>query len=257
MIYLKNSTFIIPVRIDSSDRAFNFVFTLRHLCENLATNIIILEDDQTPKVAELLKRVDAKETDIQYFFNKNTQDVFHRTRLLNEMLMKVTTMVVVNYDIDIVIETSVYRKAASMIEEGYDLIYPYKQAESVHCVTTRPDMRTIADILPSDYVTHRSDCGHCQFFNTESYKRGGMENENFISWSPEDQERKYRFITKGYRVTWLDNQIYHLEHFRGTNSSATNPHNKQNGDLFLKLSSMNKSQLCEYYQSVEYLKKYR
>ena len=39
---------------------------------------------------------------------------------------------------------------------------------------------------------------------TEIYKKAYGENENFISYGPEDQERAYRFKKLGYKVEWYD-----------------------------------------------------
>ena len=60
--------------------------------------------------------------------------------------------------------------------------------------------------------------GHVQFFDRDSYIKGGMENENFRGSSPEDKERFYRFKKLGYDVCRLDDYVYHLEHSRGRNS---------------------------------------
>ena len=35
--------------------------------------------------------------------------------------------------------------------------------------------------------------GFCQFFDTEEYKKLGGENENFIAYGYEDDERHFRF----------------------------------------------------------------
>jgi hypothetical protein len=102
----------------------------------------------------------------------------------------------------------------------------------------------------------RSEYGHCQFFNTESYKKGGMENEGFISYAPEDQERGYRFKTLGYSVEWGNSYVYHIEHTRGINSSSINPMMSENNLLFSYIKSLSKEGLSLYYKNQEYIKKY-
>jgi hypothetical protein len=85
-----------------------------------------------------------------------------------------------------------------------------------------------------------------------------MENENFISWSPEDKERYLRFKILGYNVGRIDySYVYHLEHFRGHNSGFGNPHIRRNNELWDYLQSLNQKQLERYYQSQKYLKKYQ
>ena len=101
-----------------------------------------------------------------------------------------------------------------------------------------------------------SDFGWAQFFKRRSYMDGGMENENFKAYAPEDKERYYRFNMLGYSVGRVENYVYHLEHARGENSWFSNPHMDDNQMEWTKLSTMSKEQLLQYYSEQEYLKKY-
>ena len=80
--------------------------------------------------------------------------------------------------------------------------------------------------IPLDRASdeHTSDFGWAQFFKRSVYIEGGMENENFRAYAPEDKERYFRFTTLGYKVGRIDDVVYHLEHARGENSWFTNPH---------------------------------
>ena len=102
----------------------------------------------------------------------------------------------------------------------------------------------------TDMSIYNSQYGHCQFFNRWSYIEGGKENEGFIAYAPEDQERGYRFNKLGYNVEWSDDYVYHLEHTRGPNSSLDNPMMAQNDDLFTYIKSLSKEQLIEYYKKL-------
>ena len=113
------------------------------------------------------------------------------------------------------------------------------------------------DILEKQSKDYDAQSGHVQFFKTKSYIEGGMENENFKSWGPEDAERLYRFITLGYNVSRINDWVYHLEHARGENSWYNNPHMQNNKNLWESLQRMNKDQLKQYYSSQDYLKKYK
>lgn len=260
MIDLTDCTFIIPLRIESSDREFNFDFIIRHLCNNLKTNIIIHENDSTAKVKDLLNKINTNQCSVNYIFEHNDNTTFHRTKMLNEMLSIVKTSVVVNYDIDVFMHPQTYLDAyKKIIEEDYDLVYPYQHGSvrwAAYLLKRTPDLHIYTDIQKSNAMLVPTDCGHCQFFKTDSYRQGFMENENYVSWSPEDQERKYRFITLGYKVCWIDTDVYHIEHSRGVNSCMENPHIFEAAELHKKLIIMNKSELIEYYKNQEYLKKY-
>ena len=57
MINLLETTFIIPVGIESSDREDNVNITLSYLDKHLNTNIIILEYDTFPKIGKILEKL--------------------------------------------------------------------------------------------------------------------------------------------------------------------------------------------------------
>ena len=96
-----------------------------------------------------------------------------------------------------------------------------------------------------------------QFFKRSVYIEGGLENENFKAYAPEDKERYYRFTKMGYHVDRIaDGWVYHLEHARGENSWFSNPHMQSNMSEWDKIQSMSKNNLLQYYSEQEYLKKY-
>lgn len=260
MLDLTNCTFIIPVKIDSADRAFNFQYVIGYLCKNLNTNIIIYEQDSEQKAYHLLKRINKYNTPVKYFFDQKKDNVlipFHRTKLLNEMLAEVNTAVVVNYDTDVILKPSTYMKAYEAILAGVDLCYPFFFGES-QIMINRPKMTDDLTEPIQQHVPNQAQYGHVQFFNTDSYRRGGMENEGFVSYGPEDQERCYRFQTLGYNVTWLDGcYVYHLEHSRGHDSNSNNFYFEANVKLFDHIKSLTYDQLNEYYLNADYIKKYK
>ena len=252
MLNLKDTTFIIPVRIESRDREFNFRHVIRYLCEHFETTIIIKESDENSRVKDLLWNFDRIKTTIIHEFEQSNDPAFHRTRLLNEMLHKVKTPVTANYDIDVLMDPDVYIKAQhEILHHGADLVYPYFKGESQMMMKHNGN-----GSLEEDFVLHGSVCGHCQFFRTSAYREGGMENENFISYGPEDSERMHRFQMLGYKVLWLDNYIMHIEHSRTENSSDKNPLFRANDHLYKKLIAMPEPELRQYYKQQQYLNKY-
>lgn len=255
-------TFIVPVKIESVDREFNFMRVIQHLCNTFQrTNIIIKEADIDMKVLHLLKRIEAKGNNIDYMYERCDNDVFHRTRYLNEMLVRVKTPVVVNYDIDVLLKKEAYLAAREKIlNDGCDLVYPYghDMAQVQINFENKQDYQTDLLYNTQYHSVWGSLCGHCQFFRTASYVEGYMENEGFVSYSPEDRERMNRFIRLGYKVEWLnDFQVYHIEHSRGRNSSVSNPFYAQGEGLYERLYQMDKEQIIAYYEGQEYLRKYR
>ena len=100
----------------------------------------------------------------------------------------------------------------------------------------------------------RAEAGFCQFINTESYKRAYWENEEFVSWGPEDAERFLRFYKLGYKVGRLAGRVYHLEHSRGADSGSENPQMTANLELWEDLKAMNCEELNSYYKNTQYFK---
>jgi hypothetical protein len=85
--------------------------------------------------------------------------------------------------------------------------------------------------------------------NKEKYIQGGMENENFLSWGPEDVERRDRFIKLGYKIGSIEGKLFHLDHSRTFNSDTTNPRFKANEEEYSKIKSFTREQLKQYVET--------
>jgi hypothetical protein len=266
-INLKNATFIIPIRIESSDRLRNVITSTAFLLENFDTNIIIKEVDSESifqrdafPVLEDILDIDIK---IKHIFEKSDEPLFHRQKVLNEMVVEANTEIVVNYDCDVLLPLNSYHEAyQSILHHMHDVIYPYgqgmyqKQVNATDEVVSHFLQTGDFEYLDNHSNIHTSDFGWVQFFNRQVYIDGGLENENFKAYAPEDKERFYRFTTLGYNVGRINDFVYHLEHVRGENSWFSNPHMDSNMQEWEKIQSMNRQQLIEYYSQQEYLKKY-
>ena len=265
---LTKATFIIPVRIESQDRMRNVIASTIFLLQNFDTKIIIKEVDDAsvyekfiaPQIREYLGD---SYKNLSHFFQYSVEPLFHRQRILNEMVMASNTEIVVNYDCDVILPIESYLQAYNSILDGEnDVVYPYGQGMYQRQVS--PEDAVVNefledfdfDVLDRNSKEHTSDYGWAQFFRKEVYINGGLENENFRAYAPEDLERFYRFQTLGYNVGRVNNTVYHLEHARGENSWFNNPHMENNTQEWEKIKVMSKEELIEYYSRQEYLKKY-
>lgn len=267
-IDLSKATFIIPIRIESSDRLRNVITTIAFLLENFDTNIIIKEVDSESvfekEALPILKNILDVDVDVNHIFEKSDAPLFHRQKVLNEMIMEADTEIVINYDCDVILPIESYQQAYESILDGtYDVVYPYGQGTYQYQVPASDEVVShfleTGDFgyLKSKSKNHTSDFGWVQFFNRQVYIDGGMENENFKAYAPEDKERFYRFNTLGYNVGRIDDSVYHLEHARGENSWFSNPHMSSNIGEWEKIQSMDKKTLVEYYSTQQYLTKYK
>ena len=264
---LTKATFIIPIRIESEDRLRNVITSTCFLLDNFDTNILIKEVDKTSvfkeRAYDQISEFCGGDPNLIHVFEQSDEPLFHRQKVLNEMIMQSDTEIVVNYDCDVILPIPSYKISYDGILNGtYDVVYPYGQGMYQKQVTTSDQIVSEFlnefdfDILETHSKVHTSDFGWAQFFRRKVYIEGGMENENFRAYAPEDKERYYRFTTLGYKVGRVESVLYHLEHARGQNSWFSNPHMQANLDEWEKISKMDKKELMKYYSEQEYLKKY-
>jgi len=271
---LKDTTFIIPIRIESEDRLRNVITVCCFLLENFDTKVIIKEVDrksvfQKDALPQITEYVESGIENLTHVFEETDDSVFYRMRYLNEMLSMCDTEVVSNYDCDVMMPIETYLKAQhSIMNEDFDLVYPYGMGPWQKKIYADDNMvsKFLSNdcdfsILEENFELDNAESGHVQFFKRSSYIEGGMENENFRGSSPEDKERIHRFVTLGYNVGRIENYIYHLEHSRGDNSWPVsyhgNPHMRDNMALWDYLRTLDKDSLRGYYDEQKYLKKYK
>ena len=255
-----NTTFIIPIKVESPDRERNVKASVRYLLKNTSSRIIIKEVDSRPLIPSILEN-EIKSDRIQYCFETGTS-VFHRTRYLNDMLQMCDTPVVCNYDADVILHPGAYSAAERAILAGeFDVVYPYPESDTGQArlyFTPEGEKNFLStsnfeSLKDSQVEMWRAHAGFCFFISKQSYIRAGAENENFVSWGPEDGERITRFSKMGLRIARIDHPVVHMEHSRSADSDDRNPHAGSNWELFSRLSQMSSNQLSLYLDSQEYL----
>ena len=127
---LKNSTFIIPIRIESADRMRNIITVVSYLLENFDTKVIVKEVDTEPVfknevLPQITEFLEDSIDNLTYIFEHSDDSVFYRMKIINEMINVSSTEVVVNYDCDVLLKPETCVRAVNMIENGYDIVYPY------------------------------------------------------------------------------------------------------------------------------------
>jgi hypothetical protein len=284
---LKNVDFIVPLRIDTGDRLRNVILSTSYLLHHFDCTVTIKEVDserrfETYALPVIKRLVDT--TNLNFIFEEETRtdDAFHRTKVLNDMVMDSKCDIVVNYDTDLVLPLDTYTKAVEMLQGEYDVVYPYRYGNHGErkvnlgfTIETQDDMdnferdefvsrfikqydSTCFDdrffYYPSNQGEGWAEYGMVQFFNRKVYTDGYLENEGFIAYAPEDIERHHRWQTLGYNIGRVDNHAYHLEHQRTQNSWFHNPHMQNNNALWEYLKTLSKEQLIEYYENQDYVK---
>ena len=91
-------TFVIPVRIDSSERKENLDVVLDQLSKRKQCKIIVLEADKDSKY-----KVPGNYPNVTYRFVKDDNSIFYRTKYLNELLREADTSIVGIWDTDVIV----------------------------------------------------------------------------------------------------------------------------------------------------------
>jgi hypothetical protein len=268
---LSNTTIIIPLNLESDDRIRNAYIVISYLLHNFNTSIIIKEVDDYSKFTEnvipLLKKNlnESQLNNLTHVFEKKSNQIFHKSKYINDMLSLVKTEVVCNYDIDVILPLESYVKSENMCKNGYDLVYPFTHGNAQYrlhipnlegYLKLENQLPKFEDLISisSHYDLWVSTFGHTQFFNTKSFIKYYMMNENFSSYSPEDLEISIRFNKLSCNVGRVEGTIIHIEHTRFLNSMDNSIATPKNNLVLNQIKNFTKEQLIEYYNSQEYYK---
>jgi hypothetical protein len=243
---LRDHTFVIPVSYDHPDRVANLQTVLGYLRAHFDTNIIVGEINTNQMGA-----------DVQFDYKGK----FHRTRAINEMTRMAKTPYVVNYDADVIIPHFQLIEMAKMLRQGVDVAYPYDgtfywmpKEERQHC------HGNLAGLVGKNFrsvgatATDRCSYGGAVGYNVDSFFRAGGENEYMVSYGAEDQERWFRFEVLGLDVLRVAGSLYHIDHWRGTNSSFNHADGRENMKLWERIKRMNQTELLNFVKSWPWLK---
>ena len=262
-------TFMIPCKLESADRIRNLTTVICFLLSNFDAKISVKEYDRTQNfestILPFLKRKFKNLDNLNYSFLEQTTDFFHKTRVLNELLIESDTDVVCNYDTDVILPIDSINKSYEAIKNDVvDAVYPYGVGAYQKAVKYSPELFenfTTSKMVNIDVfqlqeysTTSSSTIGWCQFIRRKNYINSFMMNENFAAWGPEDCELFYRLNVMGNRVGRVNNYVYHLEHTRSTDSWFSNPLWQQNVQLWEWIRRQDKETLIEYYKKQDYIK---
>ena len=81
---LKNTTFIVPLRIDTGDRLRNVILTTSYLLHHFNTNVIINNDDFNSNIVNVT--INKKTTDINCYRNLTSNSPQLITKTLYEQI---------------------------------------------------------------------------------------------------------------------------------------------------------------------------
>jgi len=243
---LTNTTFTVPVSYDHPHRKQNLDLNICMLQRTFDTNVIIGEQGANPQFHYMAQWC-------KYHYFTGMQE-FHRTKMLNDMAHMAKTEIVVNWDADVFLPPlsillSVEKMCPPCSKETPDFVYPYdgrfaRVPRSFHkSLEQKFDLGIFCDYkFPGTNENDPISVGGAVFCNKQAFIEAGMENEHMISYAPEDRERYLRFNTLGFNVQRIPGPIYHLDHWRGPNSSSANLFFQKNNALYQQYKSYTKEE---------------
>lgn len=247
------TTFLIPLRIDSPERERNLSILLGFLNDVPNSTVLILEADKTPRVERKVFNFP-----VSYHFIQDSDPVFHRTKYINEMLHLSETEIVGVWDTDIIMPIKQILEAIEEIREGRAVMsFPYDgcfytlspEISAQFCKEQSISfLRSKKNSFSKSFGSY--SVGGAFLVNKSLYLQAGGENENFYGWGSEDMERVNRMEILGLPVFRSKGPLFHLYHPRKRNSWFANTSAEiQNMKEFLKVSGMGKDELYQYIQS--------
>lgn len=246
-----DTTFTIPVKLDSVSRIHNIIIVLRYLTAHFRTNIVVAEQGGSSQLPQYLGELGEK---VQYIFIESESDYFYKTRLLNAMAEKCDTPYLCSFDADVIAYPSKLISARELlVRDKADMCFPYDgkvynverdgiEAFYGHLDPGRLDIETMQLLYPNVF-------GGALLMKRDAFFAGGMENELFVNWGGEDDERVTRFSKLGFRISRITGPLLHLDHFRGENIGTDNPLYARNISEYEKILEMDVDDLRAYVAS--------
>lgn len=241
---LSDFTFIIPIRVDTSDRIDNVLIVVKYITNYFSTNILILEADGFQHL-----NTETFPIEVEYCFIKDEKDQFHRTHYINEMIKRSRTTYIGIWDVDVIIPIQqiiesvlLLKKRKCFVVIPYDgSCYGLNYYEKVQFGNTL-NLETLKGEL---YAEHA--CGGALMIDKESFLEAGMCNEYLTSWGPDDVEQRKRLEILGYEIKRISGGLYHLPHSKGINSGYYNYEERIRliGE-YVKVASMTRGELKKY-----------
>ena len=226
-INLQDFIFLIPLRIDTVNRLENTLVTIEYILSNFDTQVSVLE--ASTRNTGLLRRLLPQK--VNYVFIEDLDNIFHRTKYINQLVKSVGTEFIIVWDTDIIIPIEQLVKSVDLLRKReVDFITPFKDK----FLDTSEMLRDLyiqsrdIDLMEMHQgkmkaLYNPNPVGGVFLAHRQIYVEAGMENEKFYGWGREDGDRMNRWKILGYRHKHIDGALYHLTHERGVNSTFHSP----------------------------------
>ena len=128
---MKDLTYILPVRIESEDRLKNVITSVSYLLNKIPEAKVLVKEVDTKStfkfraLPEIKKRV-KDISNLRHIFEENSSNLFHKTKILNDLILEADTKVICSHDVDVIYPKESHITAYnSIIENTCQVVYPY------------------------------------------------------------------------------------------------------------------------------------
>jgi predicted glycosyltransferase involved in capsule biosynthesis len=231
---LQDTTFLIPVRLDSIVRLENLIAVVNYIKDHIQSSIHVLEASAYNN--GLIKTYLGDH--IHYRFIEDFDPIFHRTKYINQLIRSCDTPYIAVWDADVVIPSPKIISSVMLLRNNKaQFVIPYQ----FNCLETSEIIREkfiqtgnlsflIKNAGKMKKIYTPNPVGGAFFCHRKTYKKIGMENEHFYGWGREDGERVVRAKGFGYEFVHIEGSMFHLTHERGVNSKF---HSSRQDDIKL------------------------
>lgn len=264
---LAQLTCVIPFMDDSVQRRHNLSAVVEYLTE-FGCAIVVAEAGPRQYAPEVIKGAGRN---CRFCFDVSYEPLFHHTRTRNRAAHTVRTELIALWDADVVIPYSqLISSVDRLLERECDYAYPSDGrctdfANHVSAGSLSGMMREVVFAASPPQVDEAGDgvttvltglkklightvnakcVGGAVLFRRNVFLEGGMENEGFISYGPDDQEREIRFRKLGFKSYRAPGLLYHLAHPRGVNSDEGHAASDSNWAEFRRISELSSLRLA-------------
>lgn len=269
---MKDLTFLLPCRIETDDRLRNVITSTSYILKNFPEAKVLIKEVDTQSnfqeyVLPQIKKYVGDIGQLKHIFEQSEEKFFHKTRILNDLLIVSDTPILYNHDVDVVLPLDSVKLAYHSIKnEGSDAVYPfgcgiyqwavnYSEELMNKFLSSHDGTNFDFDVIQSSCVRIPSSIGWGQMITKSCEVSAGLWNEEFISWGAEDCEFYYRLNLFGFKVGRVIDDIYHFEHGRTFNSHYHNPKFQDNDRLWNWIRTQDKESLTKYYSTLDYIKR--
>jgi len=219
---------LMAIKTDHPDRKACLDVCLRLIDKDFDTHVHVLE--LTSPVGLNVKDLCDKIPSVLYAFHEDHDPDFHLTKWLNYMMDRASTPVVIIPNVDVVMPAKHILEAVNAVRGGATFVVPYEFTAGWHYMTARfredfsrdLDWGLLND--PSYCEKVIPMCGGIYVADRKVFRgKCGGENEDMVGYCASDIERRDRVAMLGYPVREVRGPAYHLDHWRGVDSTGLNP----------------------------------